>query len=375
MSLAPADLRILHIGGARYACGDRSHSTYQIWTELAKGFGDYHVVGRSERNACSWVDGNLHVDLIASRIPRELEFLATQFAAMSRLNGRKPDVAIAQSPVSGGLAAIEIGRKYGSRTLMELHSDIYFSVARPGSNRWWYQKITAWALPRATLIRVLTPSMGQKVVDLYGAHLAPKIRVLPPRVDLQNFSPHQGAKRAGPLRIATVGSLVERKGQVRLIKALANVDFPVELHVVGDGPDMAMCRELQEASPPHVQVKLHGRRGHDKVAELLRAADVFVMYSNSEGTPRAIMEAMAAGLPVVSTDVGFCADMMEDGKEGYLLGSDPDAHLLRLLRKLAEDPALAQDMGEAALARARSDYDSAKLYPAYRRLIVEAASL
>jgi glycosyltransferase involved in cell wall biosynthesis len=375
MTLASADLRVFHIGGGSYACGDRTHSTYQIWKELAAGFDDYHVVGRSMRDSCSWTDENLRVDLIASRTLREWEFLATQFAALSRLNGAKPDVVVAQSPVSGGLAAIAVSRRYGSRTLMELHTDAFFTGARPGSNQWWYQKISAWALPRATLIRVLTPSMGQKVVDLYGSHLAPKIRVLPPRVNLRSFSPRRGTRRPGPLRIITVGSLVERKGQVRLINALADVNFPVDLHIVGDGPHMELCRSAQQALPPHVQVKLHGSLRHVQIAELLRAADVFVLYSNSEGTPRAIMEAMAAGLPVISTDVGFCSDMIDHGTDGYLLGPDPDADLIPLLRNLAEDQTMAENMGQAALARARRDYDSEKLYPAYRQLIAEAAAL
>ena len=96
-------------------------------------------------------------------------------------------------------------------------------------------------------------------------------------MDLRSFSPRGGTRAPGPLRIITVGSLVERKGQVRLIKALADVDFPVQLHIVGDGPHMELCRSAQKALPPHIQVKLHGSLRHDEIAELLRAADLFVL--------------------------------------------------------------------------------------------------
>ena len=63
---------------------------------------------------------------------------------------------------------------------------------------------------------------------------------------------------------------------------------------------------------------------HKQVAAVLRSSDVFVMYSQTEATPRAVMEAMAVGLPVVTTDAGFCADIVEHGHEGFAsAGSRP----------------------------------------------------
>jgi glycosyltransferase involved in cell wall biosynthesis len=102
--------------------------------------------------------------------------------------------------------------------------------------------------------------------------------------------------------------------------------------------------------------------------------DVFVMYSRTEGTPRAMMEAMAVGLPVVSTDAGLCGDVFTDGEDGFLLGGDPDKEIVDCLQRFVADRGLGRRMGLSGRARALRDYDAAKLFPAYRSLIVETAN-
>jgi glycosyltransferase involved in cell wall biosynthesis len=114
--------------------------------------------------------------------------------------------------------------------------------------------------------------------------------------------------------------------------------------IVGDGPDReAVAAELGDAGA------LLGER--DDVAERLAQADVFVLSSRSEGLPLAILEAMAAGLPVVATAVGGIPELVADGETGLLVPpGDADA-LAGALRRLVADPGLRRRLGEAARAR------------------------
>lgn len=375
---AVCDLDVLHIGAGRYAPEARDHVTYGIWRELAVGFRSYRVIGRSTGNAADWTDGNLRVTLIRSWLDREAEFLATQFLSLFKALRDPPDVIVSQSPVLGGLAAILIAKLTGARVLLELHGAEFVSRARFGSKTWLLQRLTGLSLKRAHRIRVLSPRMARELERLYGAGLGPRIRVLPPRVDLSRFPTK--AWNVHPdrtLRIAMVGAVNGNKGQLRLIKALEQAPFAAELHVVGGGPDLPAVRERADACADgrsNLRVVAHGTLPHAAVAKVLRSCDVFVMYSKTEAMPRAMMEAMAVGLPVITTDAGFCADVVEHGVEGFVLGAAPDREIVDALQQFAADASLVPRIGAAARKRAQRDYDSVRLFDEYRQLIAETAN-
>jgi glycosyltransferase involved in cell wall biosynthesis len=374
----PQDLSVVHIGPGRYRPLDRRHVTYGIWRELACGFGEYHVIARSSAEATEWFDGNLHVSLIRSRFDREAEFLFTQLGQVGRMAGIKPDVIVCQSPALGGVAALRAARKSGARTLMEIHGMEFFAPARFGSRLWLLKRVSRFALNRADRIRVLSLGMQQALTRMYGANLLARTKILPPRVDTSRFGGKRGSPPpSGPLRITMIGALNDNKGQLRLIRALQLIPFPSELHLAGDGPDLQRCREVAEslaASRSPLDVHVHGPLAHSQVAELLLKCDLLVMYSRTEATPRAIMEAMACGLPVVTTNVGFCSDIVEDGVEGFILGPDPDKEIIGIIRRFNDDRKLLSRLGAAARHRAVRDYDSVRLFEEYRRLIVETAN-
>lgn len=369
---------MLHIGSGRYRPGERDHTTYGIWKALASGFDSYRVIARSTAEAADWRDGNLRITLLASRTRRELEFLLTQFAAVRRVVGDRPDVIVCQSPVAGGLAALLIAWLTEARLLMEFHGAEFVAPARAPSRLWLLQKLTRRTVAKANRIRVLSERMRDRVIANYGRELADRIRVLSPRVDLRRFARHQLTSLSrGPLRAAIVGTVNENKGQLRLIQALQSISYPIDLHVVGAGSDLGKCRskaaELADLGSK-LQVTCHGAISHAAVAELLQSCDVLVMYSRTEATPRAMVEALACGLPVVTTNVGFCTEIVEDGVEGFVLGPDPDAEIADVLNRLDTNRNLLARMGAAARERARRDYDSVRLFEEYRRLIVETAN-
>jgi glycosyltransferase involved in cell wall biosynthesis len=97
------------------------------------------------------------------------------------------------------------------------------------------------------------------------------------------------------------------------------------------------------------------------VATLLRGADLFVLPSHREGMPRAIIEAMMTGLPVVATRIRGAREIVADGTTGLLVPVRDEAALAEALGRLVNDAPLRQAMGEASLARARVEFDEAQV--------------
>lgn len=369
-----ADLSVLHIGAGRYKPDDTSHPTFDIWRELARGFRRYTVIGRStEPVAATLQEGNLTVHLLPSRLVREAEFLFSQFFALKIAKDVGADVVVSQSPVLGGLAGLAICLRLGAKLMVELHTDEFFEPAAIGSSNWVLQKLSAPVLPRAHLVRVLSDGMKKRAVSKYGAEIENHTVALPPRVDLARFLVKSDWGVGSCLKIIIVGSVIKRKRQYELITALLQSDLPVEIWIVGDGPELEACRATAADLGDEDKVRFFGRINHAELSEILPQADVFVMFSTHEGTPRAIMEAMAVGLPVVTTDAGFCADIIEHGVEGLVLGADPKQEIIHVLKHLFDNSELRARMGQAAHQRAVRDYDAGKLYERYRSLIRETA--
>lgn len=142
--------------------------------------------------------------------------------------------------------------------------------------------------------------------------------------------------------VITVANLRSHKGYPDLLaaarKVLDGCRTPCRFIAVGQGPlEKTLRKEHQKLELGNRFVWL-GRR--DDVFDLLAGSDVFAMASHYEGFPIALVEALAAGLPVVATDVGGVADAVRDGHNGYLVGrGDPDA-LARTLTRLVDDATL-----------------------------------
>jgi colanic acid/amylovoran biosynthesis glycosyltransferase len=162
--------------------------------------------------------------------------------------------------------------------------------------------------------------------------------------------------------VAFVGRFVEKKGADDLIAALASVK--AKALFIGDGPRFA---EMQGyARSLNVDATFLGARPADEVYRLLAQSRLLAAPSrtaadgDSEGLPTTVVEAMALGLPVVSTHHSGIPEAVTDGVTG-LLGPEGDREALTAnLRKLLDDPALQASMGKAARARAEADFDAAK---------------
>jgi glycosyltransferase involved in cell wall biosynthesis len=112
----------------------------------------------------------------------------------------------------------------------------------------------------------------------------------------------------------------------------------------------------------------------DDVARLLAASDVAILTSISEGIPLTLIEAMAAGLPVVATRVGGVGEVVDDNRTGLLAPSGDSAALSSHLLRLATDPALRLQMGRLGRARSSEMFSEESMHGDYRDLLSRLTS-
>lgn len=179
-------------------------------------------------------------------------------------------------------------------------------------------------------------------------------------LDLRKFPLIDRAGRTTPLRVLCVGRLVAEKGQTNLVAAideLVREGIALEVTLVGDGP----CRTEIEAEVQRRQlagvVTLTGAVGQDEILGWYEWADVFALLSYAEGLPVVLMEAMATGLPVVTTHVAGIPELVEHGVTGSVLAPGDVPAAACALRRLAADRDGAVSEGTRARHRVVMQHD------------------
>jgi glycosyltransferase involved in cell wall biosynthesis len=150
----------------------------------------------------------------------------------------------------------------------------------------------------------------------------PKVHVVRCGIDLDVFPQRPDRPLGAPPRVLIVGRLSPEKGHLIVLEAMERLrrrGVTIELRVVGSGPLEQVIRDDAERRGIADQVVLLGMQPSSVVAAELRDADVFVLPSFGEGVPVSIMEALAVGVPVVSTAVGGIPELITDGVTGWCI--------------------------------------------------------
>ena len=170
--------------------------------------------------------------------------------------------------------------------------------------------------------------------------------------------------------LVTVGRYVAEKNQALLLEALARLETPPRALVVGYGPREEALRSRAAELGLSGSVTVTG--GRDDATDLIAAADVFALSSASEALPIVVIEAMALGVPVVSTAVGGIHDMVADGESGLLVPpGDADA-LARAIGRVLGDRGLAERLGAAGQSFAAEHCTVEAMAAAYRDVYAES---
>jgi glycosyltransferase involved in cell wall biosynthesis len=200
-------------------------------------------------------------------------------------------------------------------------------------------------------------------------------------LDLDWFSPN-GANPDEPPLVLAVGRLIEKKGFADLVRACAllrdrSVDF--RCLVVGKGPLAGELAALVGELDLRDRVELAGPQPRESVLELYRRASVVVAPcvvgsdGNRDGLPTVLVEAMAVGVPVVSTDVTGIPELVEDGRTGLVVAErDPQA-LAEAIARVVTDPARGAALARAARDRVEERFDLRRNVSELRVLLEEAA--
>jgi len=230
----------------------------------------------------------------------------------------------------------------------------------------WTLALHARAFRTADVVVANSQRVMEFTRDLYGVDES-RFRIIPNGIDLPKVA---GAEERAATRrelgvpdnavaIGSVGRLAPEKNPSMLLEVMATLSArggslpPVTLVLVGDGPEKETLRRLAARPELKNRVVLAGARAD--VPRVLGAFDLFVTASSTEGMPNAVMEAMAAGLPVVATRVGGNPELIRDGDNGALVPyGDADA-LSAALAGLLSAPEQAREMGQRGRRRVESE--------------------
>jgi glycosyltransferase involved in cell wall biosynthesis len=252
--------------------------------------------------------------------------------------------------------------------VITMHGSPFFA------EKWRRRMAFRWALRHSALVGVSrdTSTHAEQVLGLAaGTALTIPNGIAPRPGDGPGLRRELGL---GPdaLVVSAVGNVSERKNHIQLLRALLLVqarhpEIPWQMVVAGQ--DRGCMAEIRAVAAEHgVSDRVHLLGHRDDTENVLAAADVFAMPSLHEGMPLAIIEAMFASRPVVSSTAGGVADMFDDGREGFLFPVGDTTRLAAALEGLLLDPLRRATMGTAGRARAERQFGIGPMMDAYEAL-------
>jgi glycosyltransferase involved in cell wall biosynthesis len=164
---------------------------------------------------------------------------------------------------------------------------------------------------------------------------------------------------AMPLQLVMVGRLVPTKGPTLLLQAVEKVrsqGIAIALTIIGDGPERTDLESFIRQRDLSGLVTLTGALTHDETLKHVAGADLFVLASFAEGIPVALMEAMALGVPCISTYIAGIPELIAHDHDGILVPAGSVDELTKAILRLARDPALRQRFADAARAHVLREY-------------------
>jgi colanic acid/amylovoran biosynthesis glycosyltransferase len=302
-----------------------------------------------------------------------LSFAALQ-AAVPVLDGPSFDIVHCHFGPAGVLGAIlhEMGAVQGPLVVSFYGHDVTRYPRQRGPDV--YRRL----FERAALVLALDPVMRDRLQQL-GAR-PQQLALQPLGVDCRRFSPAPTSPALPPLRLLSVGRLVEKKGLadgIRAVALLREAGHALRYRIAGGGPLEAELRGLVRDRRLEDVVEFLGHVPHESINRLMVESHALVMPSvraadgDEEGTPTVILEAMACGLPVVATRHAGIPDLVTDGVTGYLADEhDPEA-LAAGIARLA-DPGVALRMGQAGREMALQRFETGRVT---ERLLVHYRSV
>lgn len=248
----------------------------------------------------------------------------------------------------------KMAQLFSKKTVLHLHGSefmIFFSEECGPRRQRWIRRI----FESVDVVLVLSPVWRDLILGI-----APRanVEILTNGIPVPAAAPIRELT-AGPKTILFLGLLGKRKGIFDVLAVLDELrhDVPeVRLIAGGDG-EIEEVRATVASLGLQEHVEVPGWIGQEKKQVLLKSADIFVLPSYNEGLPMSLLEAMAAGLPVVCSNVGGIPTAITEGKDGLLIDPGDRPALKAALLSLLQDPERCRQLGEAAYARVNEEFN------------------
>ena len=298
-------------------------------------------------------------------IQSPLYFVFAERALARLVRREKIDFVHAHWHLPNGWIAHRVRRRTGVPFGVTLHgSDVFMAEHNP-----LFGSMAGNALASASHVTSCSADLRERLLALGRPSAADKLLLVANGTEVVSaVEPPESAsldakvpRREGERLIVAIGRMVDKKGFRYLLDALPGLfegladgeGPPVQLVLAGGGDLLDSLRQQATDLGVANRVQFPGMLSHDEVLALLARAEVFVMPSvrdakgNIDGLPIVVLEAMAAGLPVVATDLAGMPLAVESGRTGVLVPEKDPAALAQGLRQVLEDPAEGRAMGEA----------------------------
>lgn len=256
-------------------------------------------------------------------------------------------------PFYNGIGAYWLHKKISVPYALEIHHVVGHPTAATVLE-WIGKKLSQWYLPwaatKARAVRVVSASV-QATLRACGVPAARLALVPSFYLDLEVLRPEPNVQKHTDF--VSCARLVENKGLPELIAAM--VELPhATLTIVGDGPLRPRLERLVEQWHLQGRVQLRGwLPTQQDVVAVLQMARIFVMPSSSEGGPRAALEAMACGLPIIATRVGVMPDVIQDGISGGIFTTGATNNLAAQMKKLLQASELQAQLAAGGVKTVR----------------------
>lgn len=179
------------------------------------------------------------------------------------------------------------------------------------------------------------------------------------------------------VRLLMVARFAEPKDHQLLLKALSQITaIPWHLTLVGDGPLLGDMQQLAAQLDIENQITFAGE-DRDVIGRM-QEADIFLLISKSEGLPLSIIEAMREGLPVIASEAGGISELIEHGRQGFIVEQGDESALITALQQLMASESLRERFGQAARTRFIGKFNFEKMYrqtEAFYREITEKSDI
>jgi glycosyltransferase involved in cell wall biosynthesis len=321
-----------------------------------------------------------------AHVPRELAFCIAARRALKKLHqGQRLSLAIFHGHPAAAIAGESMRRKLGVPYALVTHGDIF---DRPKGTYDWrltalYRSLTPRAYRGAELVVALSPHMADCAVR--GGARREVVHLLPNGIDPCDIGLEASGgevqdaprPRRTELQMLYVGSLAEHKGIGTLVAAcgfLGSENVPFSLTIVGAGPDERSLRRQAADGGADDRIRFLGSRRRSELGELYRRADVVCVPSWSDPLPTVVLEALAAGTPVVGSTVGGIPFMVEDGHNGRLVPPADAVALAATLRDLAAHPEDLEGLKSRARGSVLPRFSWVSVGERLRDLVERAAS-